>query len=514
MKEDIVFIHDATPTWSGFIYQGYVACYLVLKEINEQRKKAVLSLDEIGRYYKVELENCEDVAILCADTGKYLSIHQVKNEKASKINEYRSPIVQLMLERGYWMEKGKGFPEAYLHVSNRITDIDLKNRINEWRQEIQDFYKKLEPIHNSLFKNYDEQQIEKLKEILEQEPLKLNRAEYKNNIKELKRLCGEETENHSEILKVLSEICSFLKEKLCVNSINKDVKIYAYDNGKMYASADELLDNIKECIREYKKDDIDKSAVLQIEYIANKILEFMRKHVIERHEAQKQKKKICKSIPFSKFIEILNVSLADYAQEGNMLVLKGIYERRMAEYCKNRCKKDSLCCECKISDSKFMKLTLPDTEFVKFCYCLNPDCEESLQHQSSLNGLLNQDGLKECVFEIVKEISEERFLLHGNKERFMIDNQNKNALVSAISNNCEKDVVEHITNGINNNSDNVSSIFDADQIITTRLDASSEAWECSFTDIEAVWKQAHSSEQENCFMPKKPEFVSVKQILR
>lgn len=30
-----VFEHDATPTWSGFIYQGHVAVYLAVSKICE-----------------------------------------------------------------------------------------------------------------------------------------------------------------------------------------------------------------------------------------------------------------------------------------------------------------------------------------------------------------------------------------------------------------------------------------------------------------------------------------------
>lgn len=28
-----IFTHDATPTWSGFIYQGEIAIYLALRKI-------------------------------------------------------------------------------------------------------------------------------------------------------------------------------------------------------------------------------------------------------------------------------------------------------------------------------------------------------------------------------------------------------------------------------------------------------------------------------------------------
>ena len=37
-KKDNIFIHDAVPTWSGFLYQGRIAAYLAVKKINDLYK--------------------------------------------------------------------------------------------------------------------------------------------------------------------------------------------------------------------------------------------------------------------------------------------------------------------------------------------------------------------------------------------------------------------------------------------------------------------------------------------
>lgn len=31
-KKDNIFMHDAVPTWSGFLYQGRIAAYLAVKK--------------------------------------------------------------------------------------------------------------------------------------------------------------------------------------------------------------------------------------------------------------------------------------------------------------------------------------------------------------------------------------------------------------------------------------------------------------------------------------------------
>lgn len=82
-----IFEHDATPTWSGFIYQGLVAVYLAVNQTCELLSRPNnLDKEIIGSSYQLEIENCEDVAIIRVDeNGKeYLSIHQVKNRKEKK----------------------------------------------------------------------------------------------------------------------------------------------------------------------------------------------------------------------------------------------------------------------------------------------------------------------------------------------------------------------------------------------------------------------------------------------
>ena len=37
MGMDNIFMHDAVPTWSGFLYQGRIAVYLAVRKINELR---------------------------------------------------------------------------------------------------------------------------------------------------------------------------------------------------------------------------------------------------------------------------------------------------------------------------------------------------------------------------------------------------------------------------------------------------------------------------------------------
>ena len=72
MGMDNIFMHDAVPTWSGFLYQGRIAVYLAVRKINELREAGNES--EIKKY-ALEMEKCEDIAVVYMDGNQ--SIHVI-----------------------------------------------------------------------------------------------------------------------------------------------------------------------------------------------------------------------------------------------------------------------------------------------------------------------------------------------------------------------------------------------------------------------------------------------------
>ena len=107
------------------MYQGRVAVYLALEKI--------ISLDaEDIEQYALEMENCEDIAIIRTidSVEQYISIHQVKHENSETLNGYKKPLVQLMLEKGYCESHRYGKPEAYLHTSKGVKVDRRGNWIN------------------------------------------------------------------------------------------------------------------------------------------------------------------------------------------------------------------------------------------------------------------------------------------------------------------------------------------------------------------------------------------------
>ena len=85
------YIHDATPTWNGFNYQGKVGLYVALKKLNDVYKK-----DKSTDFSKfsLEFEWFEDFAIKY--DNKYLSIHQVKAKQSKQKSDYKTLISDLL----------------------------------------------------------------------------------------------------------------------------------------------------------------------------------------------------------------------------------------------------------------------------------------------------------------------------------------------------------------------------------------------------------------------------------
>ncbi len=117
--------NDATPTWSGFNYQGKMMILHVLKLINEIPK-----CHDIGKY-SVEIEKTEDFSIIC--DSKYVSFHQVKAWlSSSKWERYKEAMDKLLEHRN---ESSNPKGKCYLMVAREIVDWD--DHTNKYQSAIE-----------------------------------------------------------------------------------------------------------------------------------------------------------------------------------------------------------------------------------------------------------------------------------------------------------------------------------------------------------------------------------------
>lgn len=104
--------HTAIPTWSGFIYQGRVALYHILKLLNI---KTEIEINEL----LLQIDSIEDFTILKSiangnDTP--ISMHQVKAVKSQLYSTYKADFEQL---EGKWTAIGLQTVDAFFHLATQ-----------------------------------------------------------------------------------------------------------------------------------------------------------------------------------------------------------------------------------------------------------------------------------------------------------------------------------------------------------------------------------------------------------
>lgn len=126
-------LHDATPSWNGYNYQGKVGLYVCLENILNQLRKGTeaesfdLFLDE----HHLEYEWIEDFAI--KKNEKYISLHQVKHKGDNNFSNHDEAIATILYRKNcvlpvsdiYKYFDFSNFKEKH---SDRIKKI-LRNRV-------------------------------------------------------------------------------------------------------------------------------------------------------------------------------------------------------------------------------------------------------------------------------------------------------------------------------------------------------------------------------------------------
>lgn len=514
-----IFIHDAVPTWSGFLYQGQIAVYLAVKKIYE--------LDALGKKeevdcYAIEMEKCEDIAIVYEENEckQYQSIHQAKNYAKQEIGDYKNPLTQLMLEKGFCQKNGYGIPDAYLHVSRQIlinSGEIFEEKMEEWQSEISMFYETIYELQEELNQGRAANEIlMRLGNCVNSQPITFNRAEYKNILEKVKKACGEEKDLH-KAEEGLVELLYFLRQELYVLEINKDVKIYSYD-GKTYCSGTEIFQYIVDYVIKYKHSR-GKFSQEQYEYIADRMLCFVEKKILERHQLMQEGKETSCSIPLCEFMEILDEGIERYEEEANILTLIRQYDERMETYC-SICRRKEECLgeNCRLQQPASRRNILKKDTFVKLCYNLNPECADAITDRACLSELLNEDGMLDSVFASMKAIPEACFLEGEDKSRFEVMNHEKVAFLTAISSRHGHLTVEKIEKALSVNQDLIVNVFEADQLVTTQLEEPSSIWDNSCVKIRKsdLLKDENGEEDEehSIYVAKKPEFIKAEHLIR
>lgn len=530
MGMDNIFMHDAVPTWSGFLYQGRIAVYLAVRKINELREAGNES--EIKKY-ALQMEKCEDIAVVYMDGNnkKYHSIHQVKNEKGCKLASYKDPLIQLMLEKGFCRKNNYGTPAAYLHISKEINyESESMNEhalecLKNWKADILKFYNDLSVTYDSFVGN--EVTLKRLLDLMKNntKTIGINREEYKKKYSELKKMCNDALEdigsdnfkNEQMIKYTLGDFINYLDRKLYVTQVSEEVEIYEYETGKSYCTGSDVFTAIVGQVKRYKGEScgfIDE----QFKYIADIMINFIESKILERHKCMQEKKDASYEIMLSEFKKMLDGTVENYEKEANILALNRIYNDHLESYCNACQRKNRDVCQseiCKLQQAEYRKGSLEKNEFIKFCYNLNPECDKQIFDRECLGYLLIKDGMMESVFPIIKEVAQKNLIEREDKIHIKVKNKNKVAYVTAISSIDEFQTVENIAKAMEKNQGLVETIFEADQLITTRLKENSDVWDSSCIKVrpDDIDEVEINHNENSIFVPKRPEFIKATEVI-
>lgn len=434
-------------------------------------------------------------------------------------------MIQLMLEKSFLNQQNLGVPKAYLHTSREIKDNEeeINQLLMNWKNSILEFYKKISVLARTEIDQVGTGFKQKVSEIIEKEPINLKRASYTDLLSDIvKRV---KNENDLEvIIEAVKQLKEYLDKNLAVAGIDEKIELYPYDDNIKFCNGNELYEKIVEQVKAYKcitksSDNLIKE---QYEYIADKLVGYMREQILSRHELMRNKKKYKKFIPFADMIQILDEGFSNYETKANIAALRRIYDEALSGYCLLEC--GNACegienCECKLFNSKENGIDLSDEEFKKMCFSYNPNCNKEIKDRSCLNELMQKTGLEEAVFEVLRKVPEQYFVKENNRTRTVLNDSGDNAFLTAIVGSRPQRVVKNIVEGINKNAELVSPVFEADKLITVHLHSDDETlWDSDYTEISEKYMSREAVEgsddsHNSVCKPKKPKFVRAQDVV-
>lgn len=480
---------DATPSWSGYNYQGKVALYVVLDKIcklYEDGRRAEIS------DFSLELEWIEDFSVIhkCGDENVYKSIHQVKALDKTEIKDYGEAIFGLAAK----VIEYNTIDEAYLHTWKpiNIAAVDWKSSIKTLAQrhrEETDLISKMERLltDTTEFTNT-------YKRIL-----KPKSGPVPDIIKRIQsNIAGKITVE--TVKAAIEKAIAFAKQdsaefvaKLTDERLSK-IHLFSYGDSNhcdLEAIKDKILEKINKHLELQKVGDWRKSDTKYKETIYHYLMAEIDKNVVERHKTYSQNNKI--TISFQVFENILeSQSLSDRSKEYYLFHLKNKFFDLYNDYCKRCTKKNvdnKVCLSCNliaaIEDVKNMDLET----FEKFCRVLCADVKGEIHAIEVFQRIFEPTGVNACFFKALRDIKKEHEV---KKEMIRYTSKDKKTLLlTALADKGTDDDSSYVCLNIIQNKDIDGALMDIDELVSKDFDEES-IWECAkkismiedFTDPE------------------------------
>lgn len=288
---------DASPSWSGFNYQGKVALHYTLTMINKKPAGADLS------NYSLMLESTEDFEI--QRNGTPVSIHQVKAYNSNSYSEYSNALLGLTLEL-HKRPGVKGKIHTWKLINSKPGLQNITESIKDDIAAILDQYKNKDASDETTTL---EKAASSEKRICK--PAAILRAAFANKTAD----------------QISTALDSILKDH--DDALSRLVP-YKYDDGNLFCDLDEINNKIKSEISRYMTLKAKPITNDQLKKSFHYFLGLMDKHIIERHKTKQEFEKI--PISFDEIIQALEIDHEDIGEEYLTLKFKEKFARSIDEY--------------------------------------------------------------------------------------------------------------------------------------------------------------------------------------
>ncbi|WP_058975621.1 ABC-three component system protein [Pseudomonas syringae] len=376
---------DASPSWSGFNYQGKVALYYALTLINAQPIEFDFSKTNLM------LEANEDFEVIV--DGLPISFHQVKAYNSSTFEDYSDALFGLTIEL-YKRPKVNGYIHTWKKINDRPNCESILESVKNDFTSVINEYQGAEPkTGDTLLEKAasDETKVKKKAAILKA------------------ALPGKSAE---ELATIINEIITIENDAL------KRLTCYTYEDKNAFCDLKDINIKIKRqlsfALNARKIPITDEQLEKAFEYF----LGMIDKYIIDRHKTKTTIE--TKPITFMEIINSLNFDHEDVSKHYMACRFKDRFSRLIDEYLGDieDYPQPSLSEPCNLKAAQQLLLSLPPHELWEHYRHFSPQIILSYDNNTDNALSCNDEGIRLCLLKILHGISFSYSYQGTNRFRF------------------------------------------------------------------------------------------------
>ncbi|MRA04855.1 hypothetical protein F4T82_14295 [Acinetobacter lwoffii] len=423
---------DASPSWSGFNYQGKVALYYALKCINSE------SIDDKDLHdYSLMLEDNEDFEIIVDKIP--ISFHQVKAYNETSYSNYSNALLEITLE----LSKNAnviGKIHTWKKINSKPNFSDLTASIKDDIEKILNEYQSSTDENSTLHKA----------------------ASNAKNPSKTTSIIRNAFKGHTaeELAQLLRSILNGQNDAL------SRISAYEYDDGNPFCDLNTINEKIKSELSiafEARKVPVTST---QLEKAFLYFLGVMDRYIINRHKTKQSSTKL--PIEFNQIIDALNFDHEDVSQEYIALRFKERFFFYIDDYMDDPCEEYRLPepgIRCNLQEIRKLLLSLNPKELWEHYRHFSP---QTNLHHKNINDAFETDskGIRGVLIRIFHEIDFNLAVHTPKKYKLMYQNISppyQNYLPTTITNTYRK--VTQIEREIHSNKSNIEILYEVQNLI-------------------------------------------------